>query len=152
MTKWLLPWNWGSLALRIAGTVLMLAALHFFILPWYYAKNKAEAQKKAADKANVAKLEREALNKDRTLRAQNERIKTLESIAVDSERIAAANERLQHSLRASEAARVDLSACLQRADTLDAVQQAISEFAGRVVQEADKHVADKIACTQAWPR
>lgn len=149
--KTLLPWNWPALALQIAGAVLLLAALHFWVLPWYYAKDLRAAQKVAADKANVAKLERESKNKTRKLKAANDQIKTLETIAANGVRIADANQRLQHDLRASEAARTQLSACLQRADTLDTVQRAVSEFAGRVAQEADKHVSDKIACHEAWP-
>lgn len=150
--KWLLPWNWGSLALRIVGFALLVGALHFFILPWYYNKDLKEREKKAAEKANVAKLERESLNYDRTIKAINEQIKTLETIAASGERIADASQRLQQHLRASEAARTELSACLQRANTLDTVQRSISEFAGRVAQEADRHVADKVACHAAWPK
>lgn len=150
--KWLNPWNWPTLAMQIVSVIVLLAALHFFILPWYYAKDLKEAQKTAQDKANVAKLERESQNKDLLLRAKNEQIKTLEKINADGKRIADANERLQHDLRASEAAGTDLATCLQRADTLDTVQHAVSDFAERVVQEADKQVADKIACTQAWPK
>ncbi len=150
--KSLLPWNWLALALQIAGTVLLVAALHFFILPWYYAKDLKEAQKVASDKANVAKLERESQNKTRELKAANDQIKTLETIAANGERIADANQRLQYDLRASEAARTQLSACLQRADTLDKVQRSVSEFAGRIAVEADRHVADKVRCTNAWPK
>jgi len=136
------------------GGAILFIALAWFGNRWlsnYYTEDLKEAQKVASDKANVAKLEREFQNKTRKLKAANDQIKTLETIAANGKRIADANQRLQHDLRASEAARTTLSACLQRADTLDTVQRAVSEFAGRVAQEADKHVSDKIACHEAWP-
>lgn len=149
--KWLNPLNWSALALQIVGVALLLAALHFVVLPWYYAREIKAETKAASVKANTAKLEREAKNTDKTLKAKDAQIKTLQTIAADGKHIADANQRLQHSLRASEAAKTDLSACLQRADSLDTVQRAVSEFAGRVVQEADRHVADKVRCTAGWP-
>lgn len=149
--KWLNPLTWSTLALQIAGTALLLAALHFVILPWYYTKEIKAETKVASDKGSIAKLEREVKNTDKTIKAKDAQIKTLETIAADGKRIADANQRLQHSLRASEAAKTDLSACLQRADTLDAVQRSVSEFAERVVQEADRHVTDKVRCTSGWP-
>ena len=150
--KWLNPLNWSALALQIVGTALLLASLHFIVLPWYYAKEIKAETKAASEKADTAKLEREARNTDKTIKAKDAQIKTLQSIAADGKRIANANQRLQHSLRASEASKTDLSACLQRADSLDTVQRAVSEFAGRVAQEADRHVADKVECTAAWPQ
>ena len=149
--KWLNPFTWSALALQIAGVALLLLGLHFVVLPWYYAK-KIKAETKAASlKANTQKLEREAKNTDKTIKAKDAQIKTLQAIAADGKRVADANQRLQHSLRASEAAKTDLGACLQRADSLDTVQRAVSEFAGRVVQEADRHVADKVNLKAAWP-
>lgn len=150
--KWLNPWNWPTLAMQIVSVIVLLGTLHFLVLPWYYAKDLKEAQKAAQDKANAAKLERESQNKTRELKAKDEQIKTLETIAANGKRIAAANERLQHDLRASEASRTDLTACLQRADSIDIVQRAVIEFAGRIAQEADRHVADKVTCHSAWPK
>lgn len=149
--KWLNPLTWSAAALQIAGVALLLAALHFVILPWYYSKEIKAETKAALVKANAQKLEREAKNTDKTIKAKDAQIKTLQAIAADGKRVADANQRLQHSLRASEAAKTDLSACLQRADSLDTVQRAVGEFAARVVKEADRHVADKVACHAAWP-
>lgn len=150
--KWLNPLTWSALALKIVGVALLLLGLHFVVLPWYYAKEIKAETKAASVKADTQKLEREAKNTDRTIKAKDAQIKTLEIIAADGKRIADANQRLQHGLRASEAVKTDLGACLQRADSLDTVQRAVSEFAGRVAQEADRHVADKVECMTAWPQ
>jgi wobble nucleotide-excising tRNase len=150
--KWLNPSTWSAAALRIAGAVLLVIGLHYIALPWYYAKEIKAETKAASIKSENQRLEREAKNNDKTLKAKDAQIKTLESIAADGKRLAAAADRLQHSLRASEAAKTELSACLQRADSLDSVQRAVGEFAGRVVQEADRHVSDKIACHATWPQ
>lgn len=149
--KWLNPFTWSALALQIVGVSLLLLGLHFVVLPWYYAKEIKAETKAASTKANTQKLEREAKNTDRTLKAKDAQIKTLQTIAADGKRIADANQRLQHSLRASEAVKTDLGACLQRADSLDTVQRAVSEFAGRVAQECDRHITDKVKLTKSWP-
>ncbi len=152
--KWLNPLTWSSLALQIVGGAILFIALAFLGNWWledYYTKDLKEAQAQATAKADAERLKREAQNNERIIKAKNAQIKTLEAIAADGKRIDDANQRMQHNLRASEAARTELSACLQRADTLDTVQRSISEFAGRVAQEADKHVSDKIACHEAWP-
>lgn len=148
--KWLNPLNWSALALQIIGTALLVLGLHFG-LKWYYSKEIKAETKAASIKANSQKLEREAKNTHKTIKAKDAQIKTLQAIAADGKRVADADQRLQHSLRASEAAKTDLSACLQRADSLDTLQRAVGEFVGRVVQEADRHVADKVRCTAGWP-
>ena len=148
------PFKWSEVALQIAGGAILFIALAFLGNWWledYYTKDLKEAQAQATAKADAERLKREAQNNERIIKAKNEQITTLETIAANGVRIADANQRLQYDLRASEAARTQLSACLQRADTLDTVQRAVSEFAGRVAQEADKHVSDKIACHEAWP-
>ena len=149
--KWLNPLTWSAAALQIVCAVLLVLGLHFVILPWYYAKEIKAETKAASVKANTAKLEREAKNKNKALNAKNDQIKALESIAADGKRIDAEYQRLQHSLRASEASKTDLSACLQRAYSIDTVQRAVSEFAGRVVQECDRHITDKVKLTESWP-
>jgi|GEM_PF-5459655 len=149
--KWLNPLTWSAAALQIVGVVLLALGLHFVVLPWYYAGKKQKAIEDAALKANTQRLAREAKNNDKTLKAKDAQIKALESIAADGMRLAAANDRLQHSLRASEAATTDLSACVQRANSLDSVQLAIRGFTQRLVQECDRHVADKEALKAAWP-
>ena len=149
--KWLNPLTWSAAALQIVGAVLLVLGLHFVVAPWYYAGKKQKAIEAAVLKANTQRLEREAKNNDKTLKAKDAQIKTLQAIAADGKRIDDANQRLQLSLRASEAAKTDLSACLQRADSLDTVQRAVSEFAGRVVQECDRHISDKVNLKAAWP-
>ena len=156
--KWLdllNPLKWSTLALQIVGGALLFIALAWGGNWWlkdYYTSDMKAAQALATAKADAERLKREAQNNERRIKAKNAQIKTLETIAADGKRIDDANQRMQHNLRASEAARTELSACLQRADTLDTVQRSISEFAGRVVQEADKHVSDKIACHDAWSK
>lgn len=149
--KWLNPLTWSAAALQIVGVVLLLLGLHFVVLPWYYAKEIKAETKAASVKSENQRLEREAKNTHKTIKAKDAQIKTLQAIAADGKRIDDANQRLQHSLRASEAAKTDLSACLQRADSLDAVQRSVSEFAGRVVQECDRHITDKVNLKAAWP-
>lgn len=149
--KWLNPLTWSAAALQIVGAVLLVLGLHFVVLPWYYAKEIKTETKAASIKSENQRLEREGKNKDKTLKAKNEQIKKLETIAADGKRLDAEYQRLQHSLRASEDAKTNLSACLQRADSLDTVQRAVSEFAGRVVQEADRHISDKVKLTESWP-
>jgi hypothetical protein len=149
--KWLNPLTWSAAALQIVGAVLLVLGLHYIVAPWYYAKEIKAETKAASIKSENQRLEREAKNNDKTLKAKDAQIKTLESIAADGKRLAAADDRLQHSLRAGEAATTDLSACLQRADSLDSVQLAIRGFTRRVVQECDRHIADKEALKAAWP-
>lgn len=149
--KWLNPLTWSAAALQIVGVVLLVLGLHFVVAPWYYAGKKQKAIEAAALKANTQRLEREAKNNDKTLKAKDAQIKQLEVIAANGKRIAVANERLQSDLRASAASKTDLGACLQRADSLDTAQRAISEFTGRIVQECDRHISDKVKLTESWP-
>lgn len=149
--KWLNPLAWSAAALQIVGLVLLVLGLHFVVLPWYYNKEIKAEIKAASVKSENQRLEREAKNTDKTIKAKDAQIKTLQTIAADGKRIDAEYQRLQHSLRASEASKTDLSACLQRADSLDTVQRAVSEFAGRVVQECDRHITDKVTLTESWP-
>ena len=149
------PLSWLQKLGSIAVSVLVL-----FLLGWwgwsalgnhFTAKQNAEyARVEAVAMAN--KLQREALNDANTKKAKDEKIRQLEVIAADGLRLAAVYDRLQHDLRARAAAETDLAACVQRAHTLDRVQQAVGEFANRVVVEADRHVADKVACTTSWPK
>jgi hypothetical protein len=131
--------------------VLLVLGLHYIALPWYYAKEIKAETKAASIKSENQRLARETKNNDKTLKAKDAQIKALEAIAANGKRIAIANERLQNDLRASAASKTDLGACLQRADSLDTAQRAISEFTGRIVQECDRHISDKVTLTESWP-
>lgn len=149
------PLSWLQKLGSIAASALVL-----FLLGWWFwsALGNHFTEKQDAEYARVenvarlAKQQRDAGNEAKTKRANNEKIKQLEVLAADAVRLRAANERLQDHLRARAAAETDLSACVQRARALDVVQQRVRGFAERVVTAADRHVADKVACTAAWPQ
>lgn len=140
--------------ITIAVTLLIAGAL----LWWFNDKIKDHYQapliaeyKAAADDAEKKRLERENLNKGKVTDAKDAKIKKLEKIIADRKRIDVADDRLQNSLRISAANDDELTACKQRADALDTVQLAVREFTKRVVQECDRHIADKEALKAAWP-
>lgn len=156
LLKWLNPLNWGAMALETIGVVLLACGLGLYadykLKQYYTADLKATVEAKQKE-AEATRLQREAQNLKRTNEALDAKVKKLENIAANGKRIDAADDRLRDNLRASEErAKFDLSACLQRADTLDAVQLAIRGFTKRVVQECDRHTADKEALTAAWPK
>ena len=149
------PLSW----LQKAATIAIAVVLVWGGLWWFNSKIRDHYQapliaeyKAAADAAEAERLKREFVNKERVTDAKDAKIKSLEGLAANTMRVAAANERLQNDLRASAADKTDLAACQQRADTLDAVQRRISEFAQRVVKAADGHVIDLQACIAAWPQ
>jgi methionine salvage enolase-phosphatase E1 len=152
--KWLNPLNWSALVLQIMGTVLLAIALVWFVdrnLDDYYTENLQAEIKAASDKAKAEAAVRDLSNEKRRNEALDAKVRKLEEIAANGKRVAAADDRLQDNLRASTAARTEISACVQRADTLDTVQLAIRGFTKRLVQECDRHVADKEALKAAWP-
>jgi hypothetical protein len=134
--------------------VLAGLALWFFNdrIEAHYQKPLTEAHAAAAKESAQLNAKRQSGNNQRIESAKDARIKKLETIAAGGKRLADADDRLRDSLRASAAARAEISACVQRADTLDAVQLAIRGFTQRVVQECDRHIADKEAITAAWPK
>lgn len=139
---------------------IAVSLLIVFLLGWWgwsaLGNHFTEAQDaeyaRVEDVGREAKRKRDAENDVKTKKANDAKIKTLEAIAADAVRLRSANDRLQNDLRARATSETDLSACVQRARSLDTVQHAVGDFARRVVTEADKHVADKIACTSAWPQ
>ena len=150
------PLSWLQKLGSIAASALVL-----FVLGWwgwsalgnhFTARQDAEyARVEAVAMAN--RLQREALNDANTKKAKDAKIKQLEVLAADAVRLRAANDRLQNDLRARAGeSETDLSACIQRARALDVVQQRVRGFAERVVIAADRHVADKVACTASWPQ
>lgn len=149
------PLSWiqklGSLAASLA--VLFLLGWWFWSALGNHFTEKQDAEyARVENVARLARQQRDSVNAANATKANNEKIKRLEAVAADSKRLAAAYDRLQNDLRARAAAETDLAACVQRASALDVVQQAVGGFAQRVVSEADKHVADKVACTAAWPQ
>lgn len=149
------PLSWAQKLAGIAVSLLLV-----FLLGWWFwsalGNHFTEAQDaeyaKVEAVAMQAKQQREAVNDAKTQKAKDEKIKKLEAVAADDRRVSAAYARLQNDLRTSRAAETELAACVQRAGALDLVQRTVGDFAVRVVKEADKHVADKIECTAAWPQ
>lgn len=149
------PLSWAQKLASIAASLLIV-----FLLGWWgwWALGKHFTEKQDAEYARVeqvaraAKQQRDAVNDANTKKANDAKIKTLEAIAADAVRLRAANDRLQNDLRARATSETDLSACVQRARALDVVQQRVRGFAERVVTAADRHVADKVACTASWPK
>jgi hypothetical protein len=149
------PLSWVEKLAGLAATLLLLGGAVWWgwssLGDHFTKKQDAEyARVEAVSMAN--KLQREAANETKTKKAQSEKIKQLEIIAADAVRLRAANERLQNDLRAGATSETDLTACVQRARALDNVQQAVRGFTEKVVTVADKHVADKVACTAQWPQ
>lgn len=137
------------------SVILVIAAA---LVWWFNSKIRDHYQapliaqyKAAADSAERERLKREFINKERVTDAKDAKLKTLEKIISDRKRIDVADDRLQNSLRPSATNDDELTACRQRADALDSVQLAVREFAKRVVQECDRHIADKEALKAAWP-
>jgi hypothetical protein len=118
--------------------VLAGLALWFFNdrIEAHYQKPLTEAHAAAAKESAQLNAKRQSGNNQRIESAKDARIKKLETIAAGGKRLADADDRLRDSLRA----------------TLDAVQLAIRGFTQRVVQECDRHIADKEAITAAWPK
>jgi hypothetical protein len=153
--KWLNPFEWGALALQIMGGLLAAGLLFWYAnskLEDHYTSELQQEVKVAADKGAAAVTARNLENETRRSEALNAKNKQLEAIMANSKRVAAADDRLRDSLRASATSRTEISACVQRADTLDAVQLAIRGFTKRVAQECDRHIADKEALKSAWPQ
>lgn len=153
--EWFSPLSWaqklGSIAASLA-VVFGLAWWGWSALGRHFTDAQDAAYKKVETVALEAKKQREAVNDANSKKANDEKIKTLEALAADRVRLSAAYQRLQNDLRARATSETDLTACVQRARALDVVQQAVGGFANRVVQEADRHVADKIECTAKWTR
>jgi hypothetical protein len=152
--KWLNPLEWSAAALQLVGVVLLAIALVWFVdskLDDYYTADLQVEVKAASDNAKAEATARDLANEKRRSEALDAKVRKLEEIAANGKRVAAADDRLRDSLRASTAARTEISACVQRTDTLDAVQLAIRGFTQRLVQECDRHVADKEALKAAWP-
>lgn len=153
--KWLNPFEWSALAVRIVGALLLLGVLAWWLNSklenHYTAEIKAETQA-ATDKATAAVTARQLDNEQNRTKALDAKVKKLEAVAANTKRVADADNRLSDALRASATAKTEISACVQRADTLDIVQQTIRGFAARVVQECDRHVADKVELTEAWAK
>lgn len=140
---------------------IAVSLLIVLLLGWWgwWALGKHFTEKQDAEYARVEavatanKLQREALNDANTKKAQDEKIKQLEAAAASARRAADSAAGLRDDLRASEnRAKTELSACLQHARAVGGLFTAIDDFAGRLAQEADGHVADKIACTASWPK
>lgn len=150
------PLSWIQKLGSIAVSVLVL-----FLLGWWFwsALGNHFTEKQDAEYARVGavatanKLQREALNDANTKKANDEKIKQLEAAAAGARLAADSAAGLRNDLRASEnRAKTDLSACLQHARAASELFIAVDDFAGRVAKEADGHVADKVACTAAWPK
>jgi hypothetical protein len=149
------PLSWIEKAATVAIAVVMVV----LTLWWFNSKIRDHYQapliaehKKAADSEERERVKREFVNKERVTDAKDAKIKSLEGLAANTKRVIAANERLQNSLHPSATNDDELTACRQRADSLDSVQFAVREFAKRVVQECDRHIADKEALKAAWPQ
>jgi hypothetical protein len=149
------PLSWVEKAATAAIAVVLVGGT----LWWFNSKIRDHYQapliaqyKAAADSAEAERLKREFVNKERVTDAKDAKLKTLEKIIANRKRIDAADDGLRNSLRPVEANGDELAACRQRADALDSVQLAIREFTKRVVQECDRHIADKEALKAAWPK
>jgi hypothetical protein len=139
----------GLVALLIAGAALWFFWDRFVTI---IQKPLVEAHEAAEKEALQIKARRESSNDKLIESAKDARIKKLETLGADALRVSAANDRLQNDLRASRAFETDLTACVQRANTLDTIQRTVGDFAGRVAKAADGHVIDKEALTAAWPK
>jgi len=138
---------------------LVIAIVLFLTGWWFYdeigdhfrapliAKHKA-ALKEAQDLT----AKREGENKQRATNASSQKIKRLEAALLASNAAASSAVGLRNNLRASAAFRDNSAACLQYADTVNDILRAGTELAGRIAKEADGHVADKIACTDSYPK
>lgn len=139
----------------IVPIALAAAAVWWFndaIRDYYQApliESYAETQRLAAKSKQVRDAGNETKKKD----AENEKIKTLERNLAAATAAATADAGLRDALRAGRnAANGNLSACAQYADTVTTVLGTGAELARRIAAEADGHVADKIACSTAWPK
>jgi hypothetical protein len=149
------PLKWYEKIVSVVTTLAVLSGLVWWgwsALGNHFTEAQDAEYARVEQVARDAKQFRDSINEANTKKANDEKIKRLEAIAADSLLLAAAHDRLQNDLRARAAAETDIAACVQRARALDHVQQAVGDFAQRVVTAADRHVADKVACTAAWPK
>lgn len=109
----------------------------------------AETQRLAAK----SKQTRDATNETQKKDAEHEKIKTLERNLAAATDAATADAGLRDALRAGRnTANGNLSTCAQYADTVTTILTTGADLARRIAADADGHVADKIACSTAWPK
>lgn len=142
--------------ITISVTLVIAAALVW----WFNSKIRNHYQapliaqyKAAADAAERDRVKREFINTEKAYGAKNDKLKTLENNLAAASRATASALGLRDAIRASEdRAKTDLAACVQHSRALGELLNSGAELAGRIAAEADKHVADKVECTAAWPQ
>lgn len=144
-----------KLVSAIVATALAAAAVWWFndSIRDYYQKplieSYAEAQRLAKKQTETRAASNDKLKKE----AENAKIKQLESNLAAAHAATAAADGLWNDLRAGRiASQANLSACAQYADTVTVILATGADLARRIAAEADSHVADKIACSTAWPK
>lgn len=134
--------------------VVALLALWFFNdrIEAHYQAPLIAAHKVSQIEAQEAIAKREGENKQRATDASSQKIKRLEAALLAANAASTSAIGLRNNLRASTELRANPAACLQYADTVNDILKAGTELAGRIAKEADGHVADKIACTDSFPK
>ena len=139
---------------------VLLAAAAFLALWWfndcieaYYQapliESYAEAQRLAKKQTETRAASNDKLKKE----AENAKIKQLASNLAAANAATAAADGLRNDLRAGRiASQANISACAQYADTVTEILGTGAAMARRIAAEADGHVADKVACSTAWPK
>lgn len=154
--KWLNPLTWSTLALQIVGGVLMFGVLVWYAdykLEKHYTAKKDEAIALATAKKEAAIAVREADNAKIYKEATDAKNKTLEANLADANRVAESRAGLLNSVRAGEErSKTDQATCLQHARAVGELLVTGTDLLGRIAKEADGHVADKVACHDAWPK
>ena len=148
-----LSWVQKLASLAVAMLIVALGSWWAWSSLGHHFTKALEERYKTAETAGIEQAKkRKDLNEANAKKANDAKDQSLKTLAADRDRLMLANQRLRDSLRASTTEQTDLSACLQRSRALDDVQQAVRGFANRVVNEADKHVIDKVNCTAQWPQ
>lgn len=137
----------------IIAIILALAGWWFYDEIGDHFRAPLIAKHKAALKeAQELNTKREGENKQRAANASSQKIKRLEAALLASNAASSSAIGLRNNLRTSTALRDNPAACLQYADTVNDILRAGTELAGRIAKEADGHVADKVACTDSYPK
>lgn len=138
----------------LAIALIGVAALWFFNdrIEAHYQKPLIAAHKAAEKETAQLNSKRESENKQRATDASNQKIKRLEGALAAASAANASAIGLRNNLRDSAALGADKTACLQYANTVNNILRSGEELARRIAKDADGHVADKISCTDSWPK